>query len=439
MKMKKTSIYTIVFFSVILQIIFSCHKKDEPLTYHQQELYFINKSIYDSMNIYYLWYKNIPKGIDFKQEPDIFFESLKYKTLDKWSFLTSKADFYSGFVQGGIYGSHGIGVINDGNNQLRIGLIFPNTTAYKAGVRRGWIILKANNIVATADNFANILGPREIGNADTFLFKHDTITETKILYNENFTAPTVIKVDTVHAGSAIVGYLMFNEFRGSDSESELDSAFKFFNSVNITELVLDMRYNPGGFNTTAHYLGNLIAGKMFPGEDFVKYVYNDILAPYANETVKLLSEANSINNLPNKRIYIITTVESASCSELIIDCLKPFLSVYTVGSTTHGKPVGMIVFDLKYYDYIMAPIAFSIYNKNNEGGYYNGIAPTFSAVDDITHDFGDPKETCFGSILGHIQTGAFSMKSAVDFYPAKLKFDYPAPHKMAIRKIITVE
>jgi len=433
-------LYVLLIAAGLFLAVEGCKKNEDNLTYHEQELYFINKAICDTMNIYYLWYKNIPSKVDFRQEPPNFFNSLKYRPQDRWSFITNKASFYSDFVGGSVYASHGIGVMSDDSNALRVALIFPNTTAYKSGVRRGWIIRKINGKEATIQNYHSLMGPQVPGNADTFLFQHDTLLETKILYNETFTSPTVIKYDTLRAGNALIGYLMFYEFRGSDSQAELDSAFAFFVQAGINELILDLRYNTGGFNSTAHYLVNLIAGKMFAGEIFVKYTFNDKLASL-NESEKLTSLSNSLS-LSGKRIYIVTTRETASSSELVINSLKPFFTVYTIGDTTHGKPVGMIVFDMKYYDYVIAPIAFSIYNKNNEGDYFQGIPPSFKAPDDIAHDFGDPAESCVKAAISHITSGSFflkEMRTSPFTRQSCMSTDFPRKQKMGVLKVLDFE
>ncbi len=433
--MKKYFLYIFI----LVTIGAGCKKDEVAYTEEQKALYYINKSIYEAVNEYYLWYPNIPKTLDYKQEPPSFFEGLKYKEKDRWSFILDKATFYINFLGGNVSGSHGFDILSDANGQMRVAYVYPNTLAYKTGVRRGWIVSKVNGQTPTYENFYTLQGDPVAGSVDAFDFLNAAENITLDLKKEDFVAPTVLAKDTLHIGNTVAAYIMYNEFRGADSQAELDSAFDYFKSVGATELILDMRYNGGGMNETAHHLGDLIAGNANAGQVFVKYTYNDKLAKEFNGSASLKALPSSIT-LPNNRIYIIATANTASASEIIINCLKPFMTVYLIGSKTHGKPVGMNVLDLKYYDYIIAPISFTSVNKNNEGDYFGGIEVNSPTTDDLTHDFGDRNESCLAQALTHIKTGAFNpaLKSEImDSKPVKLRTALPFP--MSINKIITIE
>ena len=416
-----------------------CHRNEDTRTEEQKAMSYINKAIFEATYAYYLWYKEIPGIRNYSQQPETFFDGLLYKVKDRWSFIIDKGTFYMSFLQGNVYGAHGFDVINDASNNLRVAYVFPGTIAADSGIHRSWQVLKVNGQIATYQNYQDLLGEPVPGDVDTFLFQNGTGQVTMMLAKESFVSKTVLRKDTLHVGATVVGYIMFNEFRGTDSEAELDSAFAYLNDMGATELILDMRYNPGGMNETAHYLANLIAGKFAAGETFVKYVYSDKLTAN-NESVAIAANGNAIN-LPNKRIYILATANSASCSEIMINCLKPLMTVYTIGSTTHGKPVGMNVLELRYYDYMVAPISFSSYNKSNQGDYYSGIAPDCQVTDDVSHELGDRNEWMLAQALAHIQTGSFSavLKSAPDqqFIP-QLKRSKPT-WNLSINKIITIE
>jgi hypothetical protein len=113
------------------------------------------------------------------------------------------------------------------------------------------------------------------------------------------------------------------------------------------------------------------------------------------------------------RIIIITSRSTASASEMVINCLKPYVNVLTIGDTTFGKPVGMYSFTcLKYW---MAPVTFKASNALGEGDYYDGIPPAKVVPDDITHDFSDREELCLKEAIYYLEYGSVSTKGAEAF------------------------
>jgi C-terminal processing protease CtpA/Prc len=91
------------------------------------------------------------------------------------------------------------------------------------------------------------------------------------------------------------------------------------------------------------------------------------------------------------RLVVISTRETASASEVVINGLKPFMSVVTIGDTTNGKPTGMNVWGYNN-KYVYAPVTFRLVNSAGQGDFYSGFPPLKYVPDDITHDFGDPNE-----------------------------------------------
>ena len=99
-----------------------------------------------------------------------------------------------------------------------------------------------------------------------------------------------------------------------------------------------------------------------------------------------------INSLNLNRVFIITTSESASASELLINGLSPYINVIQIGEKTVGKNVGSIT----VYDYIddeqtknpdhtyaMQPIVLKIANNDGFADYTNGLLPDYFIEEDI--------------------------------------------------------
>ncbi len=125
-----------------------------------------------------------------------------------------------------------------------------------------------------------------------------------------------------------------------------------------------------------------------------------------------LNLPGNANGLTLNRMFFIATRNTASASELLINGVKPYItSDITAGDTTHGKPVGMYAFPFTYYDYVVLPVSFKYTNANDEGDFYEGIAPNLQAMDDLTRDFGDPQEESLKAILDYINTGSVQLKS----------------------------
>jgi len=127
-------------------------------------------------------------------------------------------------------------------------------------------------------------------------------------------------------------------------------------------------------------------------EPFHKSSFNDKKAASNNATTNFTS-INSPLNL--SRLVVITTRETASASEEVINGLKSHFTVTTIGDTTNGKPTGMNVWATNDSKYIFAPVTFELVNSAGQGGFYKGFIPLKYVKDDITHDFRDRNESCY--------------------------------------------
>jgi C-terminal processing protease CtpA/Prc len=110
------------------------------------------------------------------------------------------------------------------------------------------------------------------------------------------------------------------------------------------------------------------------------------------------------------RLLVVATRGSASASELLINALRPYLTVVVVGDRTYGKPVGQYV--LPFCDKVIAPVSFSIRNIADQGDYFDGIPADCAADDDISHDLGDAEESSLAEALSVLSTGECSLKEA---------------------------
>ena len=201
----------------------------------------------------------------------------------------------------------------------------------------------------------------------------------------------------------------------------------------ITELILDLRYNGGGSVQNCVELASMITGQ-YDSEIFAEEIWNQKLLTYLEERfgreslinrfVNKLENEEQINSLKFNRVYIITSSESASASELLINGLASYIEVIQVGEKTFGKNVGSIT----VYDYIdnektknpdhtyaMQPIVLKIANSDGYADYTDGLEPSTEVEEDIRNlgILGDPFEPLLATTLNLISgTGKFKIPKA---------------------------
>jgi carboxyl-terminal processing protease len=358
----------------------------------------------------YLWYDKIPET-DYKRyaSPEELFEALRYKDRDRWSYITSKEAYYT-YIISDTYAGLGFEAKFDENDDYRISFVYKESPADKADLHRNDRILEINGKtvreIEDNDLWGNISGPDEDGIlvelriqdsggfAKKVRLEKGQVKIQPILYQNIY---EIVKDEKILK----VGYVVFNEFSAT-SQTALDAVFSYFKWQDIDELILDMRYNGGGIVSVAEYIASLIAGDRFEGEIFAKYLYNDNYKDWNSAGYFTASENN--NALDLNRVIFITTDLTASASELLINGLKPFIEVVSVGDTTHGKPVGYS-FAWDFCDIHLGLIDFGSVNIYDEGGYFDGIQPTCYADDDLTRSLGDPAEVSLRSALEYLRTG----------------------------------
>src|SRR5690606_28699965 len=159
------------------------------------------------------------------------------------------------------------------------------------------------------------------------LTKGANLTENPIFINK-----------VLDTGGKKIGYLMYNGFT-NEYDAQLNNAFGELKSAGVTDMALDLRYNPGGSVNSARLLSSLIYGT-YTNSVFLKARYNeklqsefgdaDLIEYFADTT----DNNTPINTLGLSKVYIIATGSSASASELVMNGLDPYMNVIHIGTTT---------------------------------------------------------------------------------------------------------
>jgi carboxyl-terminal processing protease len=384
----------------------------------------INYFIWKGLNLYYLWQEDVPTLADNRfsnleelytffrgnPTPEATFNSLLSApgSIDRFSRIVDDYVALENSFQG-INLSTGMvfGLVRyrDVNTNVfgYVRYVVPNSSAETSGITRGMYFNTVNGTQITDTNYRDLLfsdaTSLSLGladfNAGNPIANNTVVSLSKSEIQEN---PIAIS-KVIEDGSKKIGYLMYNQFVSS-YDQQLNAVFNTFKSEGIDDLIIDLRYNPGGSVRTSTYLGSMVTGQ-FTEEVYSKQVWNakvtnalsadDFINIFPTRITK--TDGNSavvideaINSLNLERVYFIVTGSSASASELIINALEAHIDVKVVGSETVGKQVGSITLydsdDLQKsganlnpnHTYAMQPLVFEIKNKNNVN-YPNGIIP----------------------------------------------------------------
>ncbi len=242
-----------------------------------------------------------------------------------------------------------------------------------------------------------------------------TISEAK------YVSSPIYKESVINIGGKKIGYLAYASFTDSNnSKDALNNVFANFTSAGVTDLIIDLRYNSGGYVYTAQQLINLIAPERINGSVMFHEYFNETVAsgkavilekqgvggPF-NITTKFNKQSGGLRKIEN--VVFMITGSTASASELVINSLKPYINVKTVGTTSYGKPVGFFPIRIDKYDVLMS--MFATKNSAGEGNYFAGLTPTFYIKDDPTKAFGDVTDTNLAAAISYLSNGAFANKA----------------------------
>jgi C-terminal processing protease CtpA/Prc len=446
---------------LLLTILFlsSCEKTEiESIQNTTQDD--INYFIWKGLNVYYFWQQDVPDLADNRfatfddlytyfrdfSSPEAVFESLLNRPEDRFSVIVDDYVALENSFQG-LNLSNGIefGLVRYKTNSTNIfgyvRYVIPNSDAASKNITRGQIFTSINGQQLTDTNFSSLL----FSNNKTYSMGFADYNDGDPV--QNGTLVSLQKTDLQENPIAIakvieesnqkIGYLMYNQF-ARNYDADLNAAFANFKSENINDLIIDLRYNPGGSVQSASYLGSMVTGQ-FTDQVYSKEIWNQkILAANPPETFinnftnqirnvdatgNVIVEEN-INSLGLNRVYIITSGSTASASELLMNALSAYIDVNIVGTTTVGKQVGSITLydsdNLRKtganfntdHNYALQPLVLEITNKNNVN-FPNGITPGTDLPGIIlAEDFdnlgtlGDVNEPLLSRTIQYIITGS---------------------------------
>ncbi|MGP9801970.1 S41 family peptidase [Rheinheimera sp. NSM] len=374
----------------------------------------INSQVFCALQQDYLWYRDLPEDINLGAytSPAAMLNAVA-APQDRYSYITTRQEYEDRFVNATFFGYGFSSVRADNNTALQIAYVYDDGSAAQNGLRRGDKISEIEGVsvaqwlsrldAGTATN-NDVYGPNEAGVMRNFVWQKPDNTELSADFiKTDVTTNTVLHRSVSTQGDKRVGYLVFNSFIEL-SETELEQAFSYFAQQSIDELILDLRYNGGGYIRVANQLSTQIAQNFVRDQVFIKYRYNDKNTSQNSTTLFSLGKGQTSLNL--ERVLILTTEGSCSASEMVINSLNPFIEVVQVGETTCGKPVGMqsVYID----DYVLSAINFQSVNALDQGDYFDGLIPNCPVADAITGDWGVAGDALYAEAISYIASGRCS-------------------------------
>lgn len=459
------------FLSLIgLVTIFSCKKSSSDSSNTPPPATTEEESFMDSVYLYsqevYFWNSVLPsytqfnprqyKGSDELTSGQNVMDAIrKLESLDRYSFVTTKEE--SDGIQTGAGTDYGFFIKSHSIDQVEpvdsvywyVNYVYSQSTAGINGVKRGWRINKINGTPISYDQSSiDILNDIFFGTGASANFefvKPDGTTIALQLTKTSFQSNSILYSHVYTSGSSKIGYMVFNQFFGAPSRTELATVFTQFQSAGINELIVDLRYNRGGSTETQDTLSNLIAPVSANNQKMYTYEFNQqlqqgnfpLLKKKAGfESVSFAPAINTVNykkagSLNLNRVFFIVSNSTASASELTINNLRPYMDVKLIGDTTYGKPVGFFPIDI--YDFDIYPISFRTINSAGNADYYTGFAPDKLVADGVDKDWGDTNEPCLAEALKYINTGSFRVLQ--DYGSAQLRRDAQMTMKPAQKQL----
>lgn len=410
----------------------SVEQPNGQTTEHTNVYFEFNQWVYSQMNHYYLWREDLPDSLscDYELAPREFFQSV-LSPKDRFSYFTNNP-YYRPTTEQANYGFE-YQQYSDakGNKYYHILYVHKGSDASK--------LLKRGDLIKILQ-----ISPAELYGRKIASYNGNLIVGAEIqLSSTGGVTQKSVYTDSIYSiSNKKIGYLCYLNYEGTD---ELSQPLERFKQANIDELIIDLRYNPGGYLSTCKYLCNSIVPSTYYGEVFQKCIYNDKVSaenirkygtPYTLDNFDYAPTDNRphlgtvIQPLNLKRIFVLTSKHTASASEATIVCLNPYIDVITIGEQTVGKGVGSWTIYSGEYQYAIQPITMRYYNANDETTPDEGIPPDYYVPDGystLKNDLGDINEPLLNMALQLILQDALAIPNPLKSDGFNVEQNYLTP------------
>lgn len=399
---------------ILLSVLAGCSDdgpKDDPKDQAPELIQKVNRFVYENFQDAYLWSANVPDNIDIRYifKPKDMLDSVLYKPDDRFSLITDDAESLANSFAG-VETTFGYSLArgkftNTGNYFAIIQFIYPNTPAEKAGLKRGDIFLTINggditpanvNLLYDASTIQLGLGFEEDGHIKD-LGKTVSMAAVKMQLDP------VVSDKIIDKSGKRIGYLCYTDYN-AESQEKLVEVLTGFKGANVTDVVLDLRYNGGGLAETARFLSSMLAPASVTSAKkiYLKEIWNAEYNAYWQSQGQDLDTRfdNTVPvNLDLDHLYVLTGKGTASASEATIVGLSPYLTLTRIGETTYGKYCGGVLLRPQkwtgnewvnieeIYNWGIYIMVYRFANSNGETDFKNGFTPHYTVKDDLYNTF----------------------------------------------------
>ncbi|QOG00694.1 S41 family peptidase [Flavobacterium sp. MDT1-60] len=426
--MKYSSLIKILFLALL---VLSCEVDDRPEVYEEGSNKYVNDWMYDQMKKYYKWNETMPDQGNLSINPKEYFGRLLHED-DVYSYalhpnlpetapksLRRNFGFDISFVayQNKIYGV--------------ILYALYDSPAKNNGLLRGQLITEIDGVELSINNYEQIyknmitathLDLMVVSYSEEMGFSKPE--QVSLLQGFSFSQPVLNKIIT--ANNIKIGYVEIPHFDVGQATLFLQ-IFQELKNKDITELILDLRYNGGGDISSATALSIILAPNIKSNDLFIQFEGNEnggIVKQSFQQALQSNESNVSFDLLKNvhpniKSVYILCGKHTASASEIMINNLRPFMNVITIGEKTVGKDVaGFPIEDDRIPNtkgWILYPSIYKLFNARHEGNYSGGIYPSV-AVDELRNPeifpLGNRSEILLSTAINSISGNTSKMKTA---------------------------
>lgn len=387
------------------------------------DIKYVNNWIRDVMSEVYYWNEFLPDNLNPNTEPDPekYFKKLLY-TGDIFSWITDDYEQLMSEYQGvsvsmGYSPAFGRFTNSDGIFII-VEYVIPDSPADRAGLKRGDLIVSINGIDLDIDNYYDMF-QLPLYSVTFGELVEDGIAKTDSTLSmiaEEVILDPIIHHEIIELSDTKIGYLVYVEFKSGASGRFNDSlglVFDEFAAAGINDLIVDLRYNPGGDLTSSAFLASAIAPiSAVQGQQvLVRFEYNDLYNDYFVQTqgsnspnLVLLFPQND-HNINLDRVYFLTTGGTASASEFLMIGLYPYMDVIQVGENTYGKYAGAWIIpdieDPPKHNWGLVPIVFKYANATGFTDFSGGLVPDYIIEDELIGalPFGDLMDPVLNTAL----------------------------------------
>jgi len=385
----------------------------------------LNTAVLATAQDWYLFADTIPAAIDPAAYAtpaallDAITANARAQGKDRhFSFLTTVTQAQQFYTSGQSLGYGFVQAVR--GTQLFVASVLAGSAAADAGFARGDEILSIGTSAADQIPMTTLLAEGTLGSTlsssvlgTTRVFQVRRVdgsvvqrTATTRVYDLD-PVPAVAQ-PVLSVQDRTVGYVQLRTFVET-ADPPLRQALRAFQAAQVTDVVVDLRYNGGGLVSIAETFASLLRANHAGDTMYRMHLNARHVADESTTAFGSLAEA-----IAPARVAFIVTGRSASASELLVNVLQPYLgaNLAIVGGRTYGKPVGQFAFEDKDCDAALYLISFQLLNADGTGDYFAGLpdanfkGASCAALDDLTHPAGDPTEASTAAALQWIATGA---------------------------------